>query len=143
MRKVSKLFLLALLILIVVGCGNRKGPTGGPVDEEKPEILAVSPENYQPLPDDGKLEIVFSKPIDRVTLMTGIQVYPSLSNRKFSWLNSNTCVLSLRDKTEPNKNYFISFTQDIKGTHGNKLAQDYTYIYHTGVLQEHRISGSI
>jgi len=130
-----------LTLFLVIGCGHRKNPTGGKKDTIKPEIVTISPEEFSDLTDQN-IEIIFSKPIERSTIYSGLYIYPSIQKKKFKW-DKNILTIKILEKLEKDTNYFVTFTTRIQGEHGNDLDQEYTYIFASGELSENRISGSI
>ncbi len=135
-----KLFLI-LLLLFFLSCGHRKSPTGGKKDTESPTIVSILPDEFCDI-NNQDIEIVFSKPIDRTSILSGIYIYPTILNKKFKW-DKNTLIIKILEDLEQNTNYFFTFSQRIKGEHKNKLDQDYVFIFRSGKLNENRISGEI
>jgi len=135
-----KLFLI-LLLLFLLSCGHRKNPTGGKKDTESPTIVSILPDEFYDI-NNQDIEVVFSKPIDRTSILSGIHIYPPILNKKFKW-DRNTLIIKILEDLEQNTNYFITFSKKIKGEHNNKLDQDYVFIFRNGKLNEYRISGEI
>lgn len=124
-----------------MSCGSQKSPTGGDKDTEKPEIVAVSPEDFSDIRDND-LEVTFSKSIDRTTIVNGLYIYPPIYGRRIGW-DRNTLRIRITEDLEENSNYYFSFTPQIRCERGNELDRHYTFVYHTGKLHENRISGNI
>lgn len=129
------------LIFIILSCGHRQDPTGGKKDTIKPEIVNIFPAEFSEI-NTQNIEIIFSKPIDRTTILTGIYVYPPIDKKKFKW-DKNTLIIKINEELEINTNYFFTFSRQIKGEHKNELDQDYTFVFRSGNLNENRISGNI
>ena len=140
MKYYSKLFLV-LLLLFLLSCGHRKSPTGGKKDTESPSIVSILPDEFCDI-NNQDIEIIFSKPIDRTSILSGIYIYPPILNKKFKW-DKNSLIIKILEDLEQNTNYFFTFSKRIKGEHNNKLDQDYVYIFRSGKLNEYRISGEI
>ena len=140
MKYYSKLFLV-LLLLFLLSCGHRRSPTGGKKDTESPTIVSILPDEFCDI-NNQDIEIVFSKPIDRTSILSGIYIYPPILNKKFKW-DKNSLIIKILEDLEQNTNYFFTFSKRIKGEHNNKLDQDYVYIFRSGKLNEYRISGEI
>jgi PBP1b-binding outer membrane lipoprotein LpoB len=130
-----------LVLFILISCGHRKSPTGGKKDTINPEILSILPEEFSDI-NDKDIEITFSKPIDRTSILTGIYIYPQIDRKKFRW-DKNVLTIKILEKLENNTNYFFSFSQRIKGEHGNGLDRDYTFVFASGKLNENKISGNL
>jgi len=136
----NKIFIIVISTTLLVSCGNKKKPTGGKKDLISPVILNVSPDEYSDL-NGQNLEIIFSKPIDQTSILTGITSYPPIIKKKFKW-EGNTLIIRILETLESDKNYFFSFNTNIKGEHGNKLDQEYIYTFKSGKLNDSRISGN-
>lgn len=132
---------LILIVCIFCSCGHRKSPTGGPEDTEKPEIISVFPSEFSNISDQD-IEVVFSKPIDRSTIMSGLYIYPPILQKKFKW-DKNTLIVKILEKLEDNTSYFFTFNTNIKGERKNNLDKDYTFVYSCGELAGNRISGTV
>ena len=140
MKYYSKLFLV-LLLLFLLSCGHRRSPTGGKKDTESPSIVSILPDEFCDI-NNQDIEIIFSKPIDRTSILSGIYIYPPILNKKFKW-DKNSLIIKILEDLEQNTNYFFTFSKRIKGEHNNKLDQDYVFIFRSGKLNEYRISGEI
>ena len=137
----KKLLSLLIISTLLLSCGHKKSPTGGKKDTEKPTILNIFPDELSDI-TDSNIEITFSKPIDRSTILAGIHFYPMIFKKKFKW-DKNTLIIKILEDLEQNTNYFLSFSEKIKGEHGNKLDKNYVFIYKSGKLSNNRISGNI
>ncbi len=134
-------FLLLILLLSMFSCGHRKNPTGGKKDTIKPEIISISPEEFSNI-SDKNIEIVFSKPIKRNSILTGLYIYPSIDQKKYIW-DKSVLKIEIYEQLRKNTNYFFSFTDKIEGEHGNLLKENYLFVYANGNLNERRIAGKI
>ena len=130
---------LVFLIIIIISCGHKQNPTGGKKDTIKPEIVNIFPEEFSDIKDQN-IEVTFSKPIDRTTILTGLYIYPPIMKKKFKW-DKNTLIIKIYEELEMNTNYFFTFSRKIKGEHKNELDRDHTFVFRNGKLNENRISG--
>jgi len=133
-------YLIATLV-IVAACGNRRDPTGGPVDVVKPEVLASVPAEYGDL-GKGSLEITFSKPLDKNSIANSIYIYPPVEGKKIS-LDGNMLKIKLSEALKKDTNYFVTLTTRLKDQRGNALAKNQTLVFKSGELQDNRIAGTI
>ncbi len=141
MNRIYKLLSFFIILFLIISCGHRKGPTGGKKDTIKPEILAIIPEEFNDI-NEQNIEVVFSKPIDRTSILTGIYIYPPILKKKFKW-DKNILTIKILEELEQNTNYFFTFSTKIKGEHKNELDKNYIFIFKSGKLNENRISGNI
>lgn len=137
----KNLLSLMFITFILFSCGHRKRPTGGPKDTVNPEILSILPEESSDI-NDKDIEITFSKPIERTTILTGIYIYPPIDRKKYKW-DKSLLTIKILEELEDSTNYFFSFSQRIKGEHGNELDRNYTFVFANGKLNENKISGNL
>ena len=137
----NNLFIILCLLSLIVSCGHKKSPTGGKRDLVKPEILYIDPPEFSELSDKA-IEIMFSKPIDRKSINTGIYFYPPILKKRYNW-DKDLLKISVLEELDIDRNYFLSISSSIEGEHGNNLDQDYVHIFKHGELQTNRISGKI
>ena len=133
-----------LITLLIVSCGNRKSPTGGKVDTEKPILSAISPDNYSGI-DEGIIEITFSKPMDRSSVYDGergLYFYPLINQKKYRWTD-NTLTVEINEELLSGYNYYLSVSENIRDLRNNNLEKDYLFIFHTGKLVDQKIDGYI
>ncbi|MBM4400108.1 MAG: Ig-like domain-containing protein, partial [Candidatus Cloacimonetes bacterium] len=141
----TKVFLpiaLALIaMLLLTACGSKQSPTGGKVDSEKIKLLASIPEEYADI-SEQKIELTFSKIIDRTTFLKGVYIYPTVENKKLSF-DGHQVTIKFLEALKSDTNYYIILTTRIKDIRGNSLDNNQTLIYRHGKLQANRISGNI
>ncbi|MBW6513321.1 MAG: Ig-like domain-containing protein [Candidatus Syntrophosphaera sp.] len=140
MNKVIKLFGLLLLILVLASCGSKKNPTGGPEDLEKPTVLTTLPPQYGQL-GSGRIEINFSKPLDKSSVTQAIYIYPPVADKKVT-VDKNTLLIRLYGDLLPDTNYYVTISTRLKDLRGNALAENQTLVFANGDLNNLRIAGN-
>jgi len=130
-----------LLVFLLLSCGHKKSPTGGKKDTTKPEILAISPQEYSNISGQN-IEITFSKPIERSSIISGIYIYPNILEKKYKW-DKNVLEIIITEPLMKNINYYLSLTTAIKDERGNHLKKNYLFVFASGKLNTNRISGNI
>lgn len=138
---VYSVFLALMILLLSSGCGNKRNPTGGEADLEKPVILATFPAELDEI-TDGSIEISFSKTIDKNTLANSVYIYPPVQNKKLS-LERSTLKLKLNEPLRQDTNYYVTLSNRLKDLRGNPLEANQTLIFRSGKLADGRISGLI
>jgi len=136
--------LMLLLFVCIHSCGNRKSPTGGEKDTESPTIVSINPEPFSDI-SDRNIQITFSKPINRSTVYAserGIYIYPFINNKQYRWTD-NTLTIEINEDLQDDTNYYLTVGRAIRDLRDNQLDKEYTYVFHTGSLSEHRIDGYI
>jgi len=139
MQNLLKLILALFFINGLVSCGHKKNPTGGKKDIIQPEIISLIPEEYSDI-TNSNIEIIFSKPIERNSILSGIYIYPPILLKKYIW-DGNILTIKILEELEEKTNYYFTFSDGIKGEHGNTLNERSTFVFTSGKLNEQRISG--
>ena len=139
MNRVSKLFALVFIIILMQACGSKRSPTGGPVDKTSPELLSSLPSEFSDITDQV-IELTFSKDLDKSSITTGLYIYPPVLNKNVL-VEKNRVLISLNEELLPNTNYYVSLTPRIKDLRGNSLAEATYLVYASGELQRNRLSG--
>lgn len=141
MRTNIKILLyITIIIFVFPSCGHKKNPTGGKKDTVNPEIISVLPDEYSDI-SKSNIEIIFTKPIERNTILSGIYIYPPILKKKYLW-DGNILTIKILEELEKNTNYYFNFSNKIKGEHGNFLNKNSTFIFSSGKLNSNRISGN-
>jgi len=144
MNKVSKVLTclsVCLFMLFSFGCGSKKSPTGGKIDIVKPELNATLPTEFSDI-SGGKIELTFSKELDKASVTRGLYIYPLIDNKTIS-VEGNRVVIRIREKLLKDTNYYVTLTPRIKDLRDNPLAKNQTLVFASGELQTGRIAGMI
>ena len=135
------LVLFVLFCIFFISCGNRRSPTGGPIDRVAPEILYTYPLEYEQI-ENNEIEIAFSKTMDRNSVLNGIVITPSNINKRMSWRRGNL-LIKFTDALPEDTNIHVYLNPSIRCDRGNTLT-DHTYLtFRNGELQRYDFSGYI
>ncbi len=141
MIKVFRVLALLAALLFLVSCGSKKGPTGGPEDLDKPTVLTSLPAQYGQL-DNGRIEINFSKSLDKTSVTQAVYIYPPVSAKKIS-VDKSTLLIRINEDLLPDTNYYVTLSTRLKDVRGNALAENQTLVFAHGKLQQERLAGKI
>ena len=148
MIKKYSLYLITIAIaILLVQCAKRGSPTGGPKDEEPPEILRAFPDNYTVNFTNQKIEITFDEYIKLKDLQKQLVISPPLKNRpliKPQGGVSKKMTIEITDTLLENTTYVLNFGQSIvDNTEGNPYPF-FKYIFSTGsYIDSLKISGKV
>lgn len=132
--------LLCFITFMLISCGSKKSPTGGPLDTVKPEVLATLPQEFGQLSDS--IEITFSKAMDISSFTEGLYFYPPIGDKKLSY-SGRTLSIRINEKLKDNTNYYLTLSTRIRDTRGNPLSNSRSYVFSSGRLNDLRLSGNI
>jgi len=135
-----KILLILLSLLLITACGSKKSPIGGPIDNEKPQILNISPAQFEAI-ENNEINISFSKLMDQNSVIAGITFYPPIQNKKFIW-KKNILSIRINEVLKTDTNYMLSFNHNLKCYHGNQLEKPETFIFSSGKLNTYSLRGS-
>jgi hypothetical protein len=133
--------LIFTILLLISGCGSKQSPTGGKEDTEKLAVLASLPVEFEEI-SDQRIEVTFSKVIDKEAFVKGIYLYPPVKAKKFIY-DGNIVTIKFLEALQADTNYYLTLTTRVKDLRGNALDENQTLIFRHGELQSNRISGNI
>lgn len=127
------MLLAATLIFLLKSCASIKPPTGGPKDEEPPELVLSSPRNGATEFRGQIIELVFNENVALNNLNQQLLVAPYLGRNTFkSTVKKNKVTLTFNEPFPPNTTVQLNFREGIKDlTEGNK-AENLTLAFSTG-----------
>lgn len=128
-------------VFFLSGCGSKQSPTGGKEDINKLKILASIPAEFAEI-DEQKVELTFSKTVDKASFLKGFYIYPPVKNTKIEY-DANVITIKFLEALKPDTNYYIALSNRIRDVRGNALDKNQTLIYKHGKMQSNRVSGSI
>ena len=139
--------MISIIALILSGCANQVALTGGPRDEEPPQIdTAKSITNYQTHFEKQDIELYFNEfvdlqnPNEQIVISPPLSNPPTISNR----LKQVKIAFAEEEVLKEDATYLINFGQAIRDyTEGNKL-ENYSFVFSTGAyIDSLVISGEV
>ena len=88
-------YYLFLITCIFFGCASQGSPSGGPIDDEGPQVISISPKSKSKILEDDKIVIVFDEPINPITVVNAIEIFP---DNKFSYRVSGKKIIITPEK---------------------------------------------
>ncbi|HET7360413.1 MAG TPA: Ig-like domain-containing protein, partial [Salinimicrobium sp.] len=148
MKKVLfRILFVHFLVFVFMGCAKRGTPEGGPIDEEPPEFIRASPENFSINFDgdeieiffdeyiqleDAQRQIIFSPPMDPPPTIT-----PLGTPRK-------SVKIEILDTLQPNTTYAINFGRSVVDNNEGNPLPFFRYIFSTGsYIDSLSLSGTV
>ena len=140
MKKVFDLILL-LALLLLASCGSKKSPTGGPEDLDRPAILSSLPAQFGQI-TNGRLEINFSKPLDKSSVTQAVYIYPPVQDKKIS-VDKSTLLIRFNEELLPDTNYYVTVSTRLKDIRGNSPLENQTLVFASGQLNQLQLAGTV
>jgi len=131
-RNILHLLAGLLLCIVLANCANVMSPTGGPRDEDPPEILRSNPPNYSPNYDGEQIRVYFDEYITLHNLRQQLLVSPPLENDPDIRVRGRSIIIDIKDELRPNTTYNIFLGDAIRDiTEGNAIP-NFQYVFSTG-----------
>lgn len=136
--------LMFLFALMGLSCANQVSPTGGPKDEDPPEIERTIPENQSLFFSDREVIIYFSEFVRPATYGQEIFISPLPETRPKVVLLNKKLRIKFNEDLRPNTTYVISLTDIKDQNESNPLAETFILAFSTGaVLDSMAIEGKV
>ncbi|MEA3462232.1 MAG: Ig-like domain-containing protein [Bacteroidota bacterium] len=132
------------LILFCWSCAQQGSPSGGPRDEDPPQVLECDPPNYSTQFVSKKMQITFDEYIVLDNVNQQLIVSPPMEEQPEVKLRKKTLIIEFEEALKENTTYTFNFGDAIKDLHeGNKL-QNYEYVFSTGeILDSMSVRGNL
>jgi hypothetical protein len=127
-----------------LSCAQVGSPSGGPRDEDPPQVLESDPPNYSIRFEAKKILITFDEYIVLDNVNQELIVSPPMEEKPEVKLRKKTLILEFEEELKENTTYTFNFGNAIKDLHeGNKL-QNFEYVFSTGdVLDSLSVKGTL
>lgn len=123
---------LILGSLLLGGCAKPDFPPGGPIDTIPPRVLATSPaDSTVRVPPDAGIEILFSEPMDRVSVRDGFRIFPPPGSPSFHW-SGRKLKVSWAEPLQPHTTYQAFLSAGARDMHSVTLGLPVTIRFATG-----------
>jgi hypothetical protein len=136
-----RIFSIILTLFLITACGNRRSPTGGPIDSVRPDILFTVPLEYEQI-TNNEIVIAFSKPMDRASVLTGLMINPPIINRRIVWKKNNLHI-HINEPLADDTNVTVFLNRSIRCERLNTFADHTVMVFRNGILQQNSVSGNI
>jgi hypothetical protein len=122
-----------LLWLGVAGCAQISSPTGGPVDEDPPEVLAMTPPTDEVEARPGSLRILFDEFVSLKSAQQQLIISPPISKRPTIKVRGKEVRVEMDPNAfEDSTTYVFSFGGGIVDLHESNPALDLNWAFSTG-----------
>ena len=121
--------------LLLYACAKKGRPEGGPIDEEPPEVVKTSPENYSIRFDASEIEISFNEyivledPRNQIIFSPPIEPRPEVQPMSYA---TKDLKIILPDSLLENTTYTINFGNSIVDNNEANPLPYYSYVFSTG-----------
>jgi hypothetical protein len=118
--------------VILAGCAGQGSPPGGPIDTTPPTIVRTSPDTNAVNVRPERIEIEFSKYVDRRSAEESIFISPYLGGLEYSWSGTEVTI-TFSDTLRSGVTYVVSVGTDVVDTRQkNRMAKGFSLAFSTG-----------
>lgn len=132
MKKIALLLSGFVLMAIFTRCAKMGSLTGGPRDEDPPEVIESTPENYSVNFSGDKIEITFNEYIQLDDINQELVISPPLENQPDVRLRNKSILIELENELRPNTTYTLNFGRAIKDNNEGNPLTNYEFVFSTG-----------
>jgi uncharacterized protein (DUF2141 family)/predicted small secreted protein len=124
---------IALSALLLAGCANQLGPSGGDVDKTPPAIKACYPDSNTVNYSDKSFSFTFTKYVDKRSFRDALFISPAIDEPPdISWSGKQVEV-TFKKGFKPGRTYNITVGTDVIDHYAhNRMAKAYTLTFATG-----------
>jgi len=134
-------YMILIVVALMLSCGNRRSPTGGPIDDVLPEIVYTIPLLYEQV-ENNEIVITFSKAMDKTSVINGMVISPFLLDKKLSWKKNSLHIL-FTEELPYDTNILVYLNKSIRCERNNALGEHMVLTFRNGTLQDSNIAGYI
>ncbi|MGB3182564.1 MAG: Ig-like domain-containing protein [Cyclobacteriaceae bacterium] len=133
-----------LTILCIVGCANVSTPTGGPRDEQAPELLSAIPRDNSTEVRSRDIVLEFDEDVRLDNLSQQLIITPRLDIAYKSQVKRNIVTLQFEENLPDNTTFTFSFREAIKDITEGNAAENLTLAFSTGpYIDSLTLSGNV
>jgi len=120
------------LVVLFYACAHVVSPTGGPRDEDPPEVVRSSPPNYSANFDDDQIRIFFNEFVALHNIRQQLLVSPPMETMPEVRIRGRSIVMDIEEDMRPNTTYNFFFGDAIRDiTEGNAIP-NFQFVVSTG-----------
>lgn len=136
---------LALPAFLFLACASPKAPTGGPIDELPPVVIAAeSTPNQQTNFTDDVITITFDEWFIIKDVNTQLVISPLMPKQPEIKQKGKSIVIDLPDSLSANTTYTINFGSSIADLHEGNVLENFAFVFSTGdVLDSIKLRGKV
>ncbi|MFO7977675.1 MAG: Ig-like domain-containing protein, partial [Bacteroidales bacterium] len=131
-QRIRLVIIALLLVLGLFSCANPVAPTGGPVDEEPPQVVRSTPENYATNFQGGQVRIYFDEYVQLRDINNKLLISPPLETMPEIRLRGRSIIMNIEEELRPNTTYNFFFGDAIVDITENNPMLNFQFVVATG-----------
>lgn len=132
------------IVLLITGCASVTSPTGGPRDEDPPQLIESNPATNQKNFKGSSLELTFNELIKLKDPKEEILITPSPGKETKFIAKKNKLLIEPQNAWAENTTYSINFREGVQDLNESNPAENLRLAFSTGpIIDSLSISGSV
>jgi uncharacterized protein (DUF2141 family) len=127
-----QILLLAIALLVGIGCASIQRPLGGPRDKTPPKLLKATPVNQTKNFAAKIIQLDFDEYFKLTNSYQEITISPDMVKAPEYNIKSKSLVIKLKDTLQKNTTYVINFGKAIADVNEGNILKNFTYVFSTG-----------
>ncbi|MEO6522664.1 MAG: Ig-like domain-containing protein [Mucilaginibacter sp.] len=127
-----QILLLAIALLVGIGCASIQRPLGGPRDKTPPKLLKATPVNQTKNFAAKTIQLDFDEYFKLANSYQEITISPDMPKAPEYNIKSKSLVIKLKDTLQKNTTYVINFGKAIADVNEGNILKNFTYVFSTG-----------
>jgi len=127
-----QILLIAIALLIGIGCASIQRPLGGPRDKTPPKLLKATPVNQTRNFNAKSIQLDFDEYFKLNNTYQEITISPDMVKPPDYNIKSKSLVIKLKDTLQKNTTYVINFGKAIADVNEGNILKNFTYVFSTG-----------
>lgn len=136
--------LLSLLLIGVAACAVPIAPSGGPPNQDPPQVLSITPADGAVNVDTDLIEITFSEYISQASFPRAVSITPAFDQPlEFRW-RRRSVEIQLPEPLRPNTTYILTLDTNLRDFYNVALKQPITLAFSTGAtINQGKLHGHV
>ena len=140
----KKLFIYLFILIVTFSCATITSPTGGPRDEQAPQLLYSNPPDQSLNFKENQITLEFDEYLQLVNPKEEILITPRLKEEYEIFLKKKSVILKFNEELQEETTYNINFRNAVGDLNEKNPAENLTIAFSTGsVIDTAWISGNI
>lgn len=132
------------LAFIAFSCANLTMPTGGPKDNNPPEIIESTPANYSANFSDNKISVSFNEYIQLKSANQKLIISPPMAEQPKLLTKGKTLSILFEGDLMENTTYTLDFFNSVADLNEGNAESNFQFVFSTGTqIDSFKVKGSV
>lgn len=132
LKNILKPASIIIACLVLYSCANIVAPTGGPRDEDPPEVLSSNPPNFSPNFNGNQIRVFFNEFIQLKDINQKLLVSPPFEKQPEARLRGKSIIIKFDETLRENTTYNFFFGDAIVDNNEGNAIPNFQFVFSTG-----------